>query len=141
MNLVGVWKVKEMLSFDKNGGKWLSVQECMDNEKMDDEIKSFLSAKFVFEPDGLFKTVMAIPEGVPQEEIDRAAAAGEVRLFDSQSMIVEEHPWKEENGKYYYDSGIQGEVLGEQVSPWMEIQETEDGIEWMTYRLVKAEKP
>lgn len=141
MNLVGIWKVKEMLSFDKNGGKWLSVQECMDNEKMGDEIKSFLSARFVFEPDGLFKTVMAIPEGVPQEEIDRAAAAGEVRLFDGRSMIVEEHPWKEENGKYYYDSGIQGEVLGEQVSPWMEIQETEDGIEWMTYRLVKAEKP
>ncbi len=56
-------------------------------------------------------------------------------------MIVEEHPWKEENGKYYYDSGIQGEVLGEPVSPWMEIQETEDGIEWMIYRLVKAEKP
>ena len=141
MNLVGIWKVKEMLSFDKNGGKWLSVQECMDNEKMGDEIKSFLSARFVFEPDGLFKTVMAIPEGVPQEEIDRAAAAGEVRLFDGRSMIVEEHPWKEENGKYYYDSGIQGEVLGEPVSPWMEIQETEDGIEWMAYRLVKAEKP
>ena len=33
------------------------------------------------------------------------------------------------------------EVLGEPVSPWMEIQETEDGIEWMAYRLVKAEKP
>ena len=64
----------------------------------------------------------------------------EIRLFDSRSMIVEEHPWKEEDGKYYYDSGIQGEVLGEPVSPWMEIQETEDGIEWMTYRLVKAEE-
>ena len=108
---------------------------------MDDETKSFLSARFVFEPDGLFKIVMAIPDGVPQEKIDQAAAAGEIRLFDSRSMIVEEHPWKEENGKYYYDSGIQGEVLGEPVSPWMEIQETEDGIEWMAYRLVKAEKP
>ena len=72
--------------------------------------------------------------------LNRAAAAGEVRLFDSRSMIVEEHPWKEEDGKYYYDSGIQGEVLGEPVSSWMEIQETEDGIEWMIYRLVKAEE-
>ena len=141
MNLVGIWKVKEVFSLNEDEGKWLSFQECMDNEEMDDETKSFLSARFVFEPDGLFKVVMAIPEGVPQEEVDRAAAAGEVRLFDSRSMIVEEHPWKEENGKYYYDSGIQGEVLGEPVSPWMEIQETEDGIEWMAYRLVKAEKP
>ena len=140
MNLVGIWKVKEVFSLNEDEGKWLSFQECMDNEEMDDETKSFLSARFVFEPDGLFKVVMAIPEGVPQEEVDRAAAAGEVRLFDSRSMIVEEHPWKEEDGKYYYDSGIQGEVLGEPVSSWMEIQETEDGIEWMIYRLVKAEE-
>ena len=140
MNLVGIWKVKEALTFGEDGGKWLSVQECMDNEEMSDETKSFLSGRFVFEPDGSFKIVMDIPEAVPQEEIDRAAAAGQVRLFDSRSMIVEEHPWKEEDGKYYYDSGIQGEVLGEPVSSWMEIQETEDGIEWMTYRLVKAEE-
>lgn len=140
MNVVGIWKVKEVFSLNEDEGKWLSFQECMDNEEMDDETKSFLSARFVFEPDGLFKVVMAIPEGVPQKEVDRAAAAGEVRLFDSRSMIVEEHPWKEEDGKYYYDSGIQGEVLGEPVSSWMEIQETEDGIEWMIYRLVKAEE-
>ena len=140
MNVVGIWKVKEVFSLNEDEGKWLSFQECMDNEEMDDETKSFLSARFVFEPDGLFKVVMAIPEGVPQEKIDQAVAAGEIRLFDSRSMIVEEHPWKEEDGKYYYDSGIQGEVLGEPVSSWMEIQETEDGIEWMTYRLVKAEE-
>ena len=140
MNVVGIWKVKEVFSLNEDEGKWLSFQECMDNEEMDDETKSFLSARFVFEPDGLFKIVMAIPEGVPQEKIDQAVAAGEIRLFDSRSMIVEEHPWKEEDGKYYYDSGIQGEVLGEPVSSWMEIQETEDGIEWMIYRLVKAEE-
>lgn len=139
MNLTGTWKVKEAFSFDEDGGKWLSFQEYMENENLNDEIKSFLSARFVFDPDGSFKMVMAIPETVPQEEIDRAAAAGEIRLFDSRSMIAEEHPWKEEDGKYYYDSGIQGEVLGEPVSSWMEIQETEDGIEWMIYRLVKVE--
>ena len=76
MNLVGIWKVKEALAFDEDGGKWLPVQECMDREDMDDETKSFLSARFVFEPDGLFKIVMAIPDGVPQEKIDQAAAYG-----------------------------------------------------------------
>jgi len=140
VNLVGIWKVKEALTFDEDGGKWISFQECMDREDMNDEIKSFLSARFVFDPGGSLKIVMDIPEAAPQEEIDRAAAEGKVKLFDSRSMIVEEHPWKEEDGKYYYDSGIQGEVLGEPVSSWMEIQETEDGIEWMIYRLVKAEK-
>ena len=60
MNVVGIWKVKEVFSLNEDEGKWLSFQECMDNEEMDDETKSFLSARFVFEPDGLFKVVMAI---------------------------------------------------------------------------------
>ncbi len=59
MNVVGIWKVKEVFSLNEDEGKWLSFQECMDNEEMDDETKSFLSARFVFEPDGLFKVVMA----------------------------------------------------------------------------------
>ena len=54
-------------------------------------------------------------------------------------MIVDQQAWKEENGKFYHDSGIHGEVLGEEVSPWMEITETDDGIELMLYRLVRDE--
>ena len=76
---------------------------------------------------------------MPQEEIDRAAAAGQVQLFDNRTMIVDQKAWKEENGKFYHDSGIHGEVLGEEVSPWMEITETDDGIELMLYRLVRDE--
>ena len=139
MNLVGFWNIKEVLSFDENGGKWISLEEFLKDETIDDELKRSASWKFLFEPDGILRVLAQIPPEVPKEAIQQAVAAGEVTLFDDQTMIVEEYPWKEENGKYYYDSGIQGEVLGEKVSPWMEIEETEDGIEWMGHRLVKAE--
>ena len=88
----------------------------------------------------MIKMLSPIPDRAPQEEIRRAAEAGQVQLYDNRTMIVEQRPYKEENGAYYFDSGIQGEVLGEKVSSWMKIEETEDGIEWMTYRLVKAEQ-
>ena len=111
----------------------------MEDEGLNDETRAMLFWEFSFDADGILRVLAPIPETVPQEEIDRAAAAGEVELCGSRTMVVERHFWKEENGKYYYDSGIQGEVMGEEFSPWMEIKETEDGIEWMICRLVKAE--
>ena len=140
MNLEGFWVVKEVISFGEEGPFWRTVQECLDDDVVDDEMKAFLKFRYLFDTDGTVKILSPIPDEVPQEEIERAAAAGEVQLYDSRTMIVEQHPFKEENGKYYYDSGIQGEVMGEVVSPWMEIPETEDGIELMIYRLVKAEQ-
>lgn len=139
MNLEGIWTVKEVISFGDDGAFWRPLQECLADDTLADEMKMFFSCKFLFDTDGMLKLLSPIPDGVPQEEIERAAAAGQVQLYDSKTMIIEQYPYKEENGAYYYDSGIQGEVLGEKVSSWMKIEETEDGIEWMTYRLVKAE--
>ena len=139
MKLEGIWKVKEMLAFGDEGAFWRPVQDCMEDEGLNDETRAMLFWEFSFDADGILRVLAPIPETVPQEEIDRAAAAGEVELCGSRTMVVERHLWKEENGKYYYDSGIQGEVMGEEFSPWMEIKETEDGIEWMICRLVKAE--
>lgn len=35
--------------------------------------------------------------------------------------VLESTVWKEEDGKFYYDTGIQGEVLGEKVDSFAEI--------------------
>lgn len=40
---------------------------------------------------------------------------------------IESTTWKEADGKFYYDTGIQGETLGEPVDPFVEISVTEDG--------------
>ena len=55
-------------------------------------------------------------------------------------MLVGENHWKVENGKNMADTGLEGEVLGEQVSPWEEVKEIEGGLIQMAfYRLKKAE--
>ena len=139
MKLEGIWKVKEMTCFGEDGAFWRSAEDCMRDDAMDDDVKEPLTWKYLFDADGTFKVLRPIPLQVPQEEIDRAAAAGQVELFDSRTMIVEQRPWKEENGKFYYDTGIQGEAMGEKTSPWVEIKETVDGIELMFYRLIRDE--
>ena len=140
MKLEGLWRVQEMLSFNEDGPFWRPAQEFLHDETLDDDLRSMASWKFLFGADGMLKVLAPLPAQVPQEAIDQAAAAGEIRLFDSRTIIAEEHPWKEETGKYYCDSGIEGEVLGEPVSPWMEIIETDGMIEWMSCRLVRAEE-
>lgn len=139
MKLEGLWTPKEVLSFGEEGAYWRPIQECLADDTLDDEMKMFMSCKLLFDTDGMIKMLSPIPDRAPQEENRRAAEAGQVQLYDNRTMIVEQRPYKEENGAYYFDSGIQGEVLGEKVYSWMKIEETEDGIEWMTYRLVKAE--
>lgn len=61
-------------------------------------------------------------------------------LFGEDKILLETYPIKVEDGKLLYDSGEKGEALGEEVSPWREIKETADGIEFAWYRLVKIEK-
>lgn len=33
----------------------------------------------------------------------------ELKLFDGMA-IVEQHPWKEENGEYFYHTGMEGDM-------------------------------
>ena len=42
-----------------------------------------------------------------------------------------------ENGKYFYDTGMMGSALGEEVSPWAEIKEEDGLIELLMFRLEK----
>lgn len=35
--------------------------------------------------------------------------------------------WKEHDGKFFFDSGIEGESLGETVDPFMEVKVLPDG--------------
>ena len=51
---------------------------------------------------------------VPEEMREEAAKHGAVVREDGYAAI-ESTTWKEENGKLYYDTKIEGEVLGEKV--------------------------
>lgn len=41
--------------------------------------------------------------------------------------VVDSATWKEVDGRFYYDTGITGEVMGEPTDPFMAIDVTEDG--------------
>ena len=140
MNLIGKWQIAELMQFDDEKGMvWTKVSDLINREDADDDTLMMAKTVALFEEDGNLVLLSPIPEGVSQEEIDEAVAAGEIQLRDGQ-MITGQNQWKVENGKFMADTGAEGEVLGEQVGPWEEIKEIDGNtIEMTMFRFQKVE--
>ena len=88
-----------------------------------------------FAEDGVLNTLMFVPEEMREE----AAKHGAVVREDGYAA-VESTAWKEENGKFYYDTKIEGEVLGEKVDSFAEIPVTEDGCLLYSFGMIILER-
>lgn len=122
MKYIGKWEVSAVLSFVDGKIKWVTREEANSIKDFD---LSLFSPIMEFAPDGTVLTLYRIPEGMPQKEIDEAVSRGAVVAGDF--LAMEKHEWKEDGGKILYNTQIVGEFLGEEVSPWAEITEDENG--------------
>ena len=135
MDIKGLWKVDKLIGFDDDFNQiWKDAQAILADPSADDDEKNMAKSVVEIGDDGIIKMMMPLPEGISQEEIDEAVAAGEIEV-SGDMMIAEKHAWKEEDGKFFFDSGIEGEALGEEVSPWEEIKVSDDGIKLFTFKL------
>ncbi len=134
MNVIGEWKIAQFLTVDDDRNMiWKDAQEEINNPDADPSDVKSLKTTIKFCEEGVLKAYMPIPEGVTQEQLDEAVASGHIQLEDGK-MLIEQNAWKEENGKIYCDTGIEGEMLGEKVSPWEEVKFDGDVLEIMTYK-------
>lgn len=139
MEIKGLWKLKEVMTFNEKFERlWRNVEDVINDETTEESDKRMLSTMVEFTDDGQLLMMMPVPEGTPQEQIDQALASGELELNENGMMIYEKHPYKTEDGKISYDTGAKVEVLGERVSSWDEIKINGDMIQLMMYRFVKA---
>lgn len=140
MNLIGKWSIAQMMHFDEEKGLvWTDAAEILAKEADDKEMQMMVKTEVLIEEDGSMTFLSPLPEGVSQEEIDEAVAAGELTLRDGK-MIVGQNHWKVEDGKLMADTGLEGEILDEKVGPWEEIKEVEDGmIQFAFYHLKRME--
>ncbi len=121
MDVRGVWKVKEVHVPTPDGEKVFTPDNPPEDERFEGavEMMQYLTE---FAEDGTLNTLMFVPE----DKRGEAAKHGVVVREDGYAA-VESTVWKEENGKIYYDTEIEGEVLGEKVDSFAEIPVTEDG--------------
>ena len=121
MDVRGVWKVKEVHVPTPDGEKVFTPDNPPEDERFEGAVE-MMQYRTEFAEDGVLKTLMFVPEEMREE----AAKHGAVVREDGYAA-VESTVWKEENGKIYYDTEIEGEVLGEKVDSFAEIPVTEDG--------------
>ena len=139
MSLIGKWKIVEAIRFNENfQPEWAPVEEILADADLEPEDKIMYSSFMDFTEDGRVLNLAPIPEELSQEDIDEAVKSGEMELYDGY-IKLSEYRWKAEDGKYYFDTHIKGEFLGEELSSWVEIPVIDGKIEILTSRIVKDE--
>ena len=121
MDICGIWKVKEVHVPTPDGEKVFTPDNPPTDERFEGSAE-LMQYRTEFTEDGTLNTLMFVPEEMREE----AAKHGAVVREDGYAAI-ESTVWKEENGKFYYDTKIEGEVLGEKVDSFAEIPVTKDG--------------
>lgn len=138
MNIFGKWLVHDVIIFDEDQEvKHITVDEikAMDDTEENADYKAMLNMVIVITPETM-NTYLSIPE----ERIAEAKAEGlEITEYGA---LLESRELKKEDCAYFYDSGIDGEVGEEQVSPLVKLELDEEGLLVIgggTLRLKKAE--
>lgn len=134
MDIRGIWKVKEVHVPTPDGEKVFTPDNPPDDDRFEGctEMMNYLTE---FAEDGVLNTLMLVPEEMREEAVKH----GVVPREDGYA-VIETTSWKEENGKIYYDTQIEGEVFGEKVDPFMEIPVTEDGCLQYSHGMILLER-
>lgn len=134
MNVIGKWKVKELLFPTRNGMVSYTPENLPEGDNAD-EITMMLMSRYEFTEDGLMNTLLLVPE----DKIELAKSQG-AEIDEDGYAAIESTTWKEKDGKVYYDTKVEGEVLGETVDPFAEIPVTEDGCLLISFGTIKLER-
>ena len=134
MDIRGIWKVREVHVPTPEGERIFTPDNPPEEERFESCIE-MIQCRTEFAEDGVLNTLMFVPEDMREE----AAKHGAVVREDGYAPI-ESTVWKEENGKIYYDTKIEGEVLGEKVDSFAEIPVTEDGRLLYSYGMILLER-
>ena len=134
MDIRGIWKVREVHVPTPEGEMVFTPDNPPEDERFEGsaELMKYLTE---FAEGGVLNTLMFVPEEMREE----AAKHGAVVREDGYAA-VESTAWKEENGKFYYDTKIEGEVLGEKVDSFAEIPVTEDGYLLYSFGMIILER-
>ena len=61
-------------------------------------------------------------------------------LVEKAEALTDSTDWKESDGKFYYNTNIEGEFLGDVVDPFSEIKVTEDGCLLYSFDMLLMER-
>ncbi len=150
MDFIGKWKFQSIGTYTDNGEfVYLTAEGYLDSpmlyidetdkdavaEEMK-ERKKIIGMQIKICDDGKLYMLMPLPEGVSQNEIDEAVAAGYFTLVDG---MIADSPmqWELRDSELWYDTGIKGEVFDEKAESWVKALDESGYFTFMNYRFIK----
>ena len=122
--MLGKWMIKYLATFDPDCGfKKLSVDDVAlmpDGDEKDEFLKLSQTVMEIGE------TSLSILVPIPEDQIEEAKAEG-APVTDDGFVIAQQSAVKVENGVYYFDSEMQGEIMGEEIDSWQPLTPNEAG--------------
>lgn len=120
MDIIGKWKIKEF-HIPTTDGVQVFTPDTLPEDEAYTDYSQMARTLTEFTADGRMDTLMPVPE----EMLEQVQSEG-MEMRDG-FAVIKTAAWKEQDGKFFFDSGIEGEVLGETVDPFMEIKVLPDG--------------
>ena len=147
MSYVGKWVFHSIgMVNDSDEVVFLSAEEYLkapmpyidesDEEAVADELKerrNMISGQIAVCEDGKLYMLMPLPEGVSEEEVDKAVKAGVIKLYDGM-MTDDPKAWEERDGELWLEVG---EGMSE--DGWVKLSDDDGNLLFMTTRYVRAE--
>ena len=150
-DFIGTWVFHSIMGRDEQMEiVWLTAEEYLEQAKTDTpaedlehelkERKLMTGMQLRVLEDGRILSLTAIPDGIPQEEVDKAVAAGLFTLVDGMMYRGEDNHWEIRDGEVWADTGVAGEVFGEKTDGWERLFDDEGHLTLVTMRFVKQSK-
>lgn len=133
MQLIGRWKIKEMHIPTPDGVQTYTPETLP--EEFTEDWAQMLTMLLEFTEDGSLNTLQPVTE-----ELAATAQEEDLTIREDGFVVVESTTWKERDGKFFFDSQIEGEILGETVDPFMEIEVTSDGCLLYNFGMLLLER-
>ena len=134
MDITGKWKIKEFRILSPDGMQTFTPQTLPDSEDFEDFAK-MIPMLIEFTPDGKLNTLVPVWEDMIEEARNAGLAVREAGF-----AVTDSTDWKESDGKFYYNTNIEGEFLGDVVDPFSEIKVTEDGCLLYSFDMLLMER-
>ncbi|MBQ4626714.1 MAG: hypothetical protein IJB45_05620 [Clostridia bacterium] len=150
MDFIGKWKFHSIGTYtDDNELVYLTAEEYLnspmlyidetDKDAVAEEMKErrkTIGMQIKICDDGKLYMLMPLPEGVSEAEVNEAVAAGYFILVDG---MISESPmqWELRDGELWYDTGIKGEVFGEEAESWVKALDENGCFTFINYRFIK----
>ena len=152
MDYTGKWKFHSVMTYDENDMPvYLTPEEYLnspmpyvdetDEEAVADEMnerRKMIGTTIKICEDGKLYMLTLIPEDIPQEEVDKAVAAGVIKLVDG-AIADEPMAWELRDGEFWFDTGIEGEVYEEKADSWVKPIDENGFFNFMNFRFIKED--